>query len=55
VTLVVRDPVTQIGPIEAHALLSDTDDVPTLLGMRAVLSDLCLHCDIQRNEAYLES
>ncbi len=55
VVFAIRDAVSQLGPIEAHALLSDTDDCPMLLGMRGILSDLILHTDVSSGEAYLET
>ncbi|MBI4579751.1 MAG: hypothetical protein HY718_08620 [Planctomycetes bacterium] len=53
--LAIRDQFSEIQPIEAHALLADTDDVPTLLGMRGVLTELVLHADIRNGEAYVET
>jgi hypothetical protein len=53
VDFVIWDPFNQIGPIEAHALLADSDDVSTLIGMRGVLTTLILHADVVTNEAYL--
>ena len=55
VTMTLRDQSQEIGPIETHALLADNDYVPTLLGMRGVLSDLTLHADPARAQAYLET
>ncbi len=55
VVLAIRDQFNEIEPIEAHALLADTDDVPTLLGMRGVLSDLILHTNLAHSEAYVEA
>lgn len=55
VVLAIRDQSNQIEPIEAHALLADTDDVPTLLGMRGVLTELVLYANVARDEAYVET
>ena len=55
VVLAIRDRFNENQPVEAHALLADTDDVPTLLGMRGVLTELVLHTDIRRGEAYVET
>lgn len=55
VVLAIRDPFNKIEPLEAHALLADTDNVPTLLGMRGVLTELVLHADIARDSAYLKA
>lgn len=55
VVLAIRDQVSQLGPIDAHALLSDSDDVPTLLGMRGVITDLILHTNVSDGIAYLET
>lgn len=55
VTVVIRDPVNQIGPIQIQALLSESNDVPTLLGMRGILDQLILHTDVTSDYAYLEA
>jgi hypothetical protein len=55
VTMAIRDQEHEIGPIETHALLADTDDVPTLLGMRGVLAELTLHVSASCNQAYVET
>ena len=55
VVMTIRDQSGEIGPLEAHALLADSDDVPTLLGMRGVLAELILHTDAPQGQAYLET
>ncbi len=55
INLSIRDRFSQIEPIKAHALLADSDDVPSLLGMRGVLTDLRLHSNVAKSEAYIKS
>lgn len=55
VTLAIRDRLQQLGPVEAHAVLADGDDVPTLIGMRGVLMEFVLHSNVAGGQAYLET
>lgn len=55
IVLAIRDQFSQIHPVEAHGLLADIDDLPTLLGMRGVLTELVMHMNVSRGEAYLET
>ena len=55
VVLAIRNPTAQIAPIEAHALLADSDETPTLIGMRGVFTDLVLYTNIAKDTAYIET
>jgi hypothetical protein len=54
IKMAICDRNTKIGPIQAHVLLADSDDVPTLIGMREVLTQLILCIDVRNHIAYVE-
>jgi hypothetical protein len=54
VTLVVHDEVTVSPPLTIRAFLLPDDSEPLLLGFEDFLTQVILHCDYPKREAYLE-
>jgi len=53
VTCRLLDERRRSRPLEIHAFLSLTDDVPLILGFKDVLTDFPLHLDYRRRRAYI--
>lgn len=51
---VLSSPTNRIGPLNMHALLADSDQVPLLLGVSGILERLRLVVDIPHRDAALE-